>query len=71
MRAIAVVALADDGNGELADHVTPHDEDAGLIVLGGIDELAEDALRAVKIGGKEQTRQLPGTWETCSFETET
>ncbi len=59
MRAKAAIALADDRNGELADHVAAHDEDVRLVVLCGIDELAEDALRAVKIGGKEETRQLP------------
>src|SRR5690349_24451845 len=59
MRAIATIGPADDGNGELADHVAAHDEDVSLVMLCGIDELAEDALRAVKIRGKEEARQLP------------
>jgi hypothetical protein len=28
-------------------------------MLGDVDELAEDALRAVKIGGEEEARLLP------------
>ncbi len=38
------VALANDGNGKLADHVTAHDQDVGLIVFCGVYELAKDAL---------------------------
>ena len=53
MRPKAAIALADDGNGEFADHVAAHDQDVGLIVLCGVDKLAEDALGAVKIGSKE------------------
>ena len=60
VRAKAAVALADDRNGELADHVAAHDQDVGLIMLRGIHKLAENALGAVEIGGKEQTRQPLG-----------
>ena len=60
VRPKAAVALADDRNGQLADHVTAHDEDVGLIVFCGIHKLAKNALRAMKIGGKEQTRQPLG-----------
>ena len=59
MRTKAAIGLADDRNGEFADHVAAHDEDVRLVVLCGIDKLAEDALRAVKIRGEEETRKLP------------
>src|SRR5579871_5329857 len=51
--AIAI-ALADDGNGELADDVAAHDQDIDAVMLRRIDEFPEGALRAMKVGAEEQ-----------------
>src|SRR5262245_42810292 len=56
--SITVLPLAKDGDGELAANVAPHHENVGLIMLRRVEKLTKNALGAVEIGGKEETRQF-------------
>ena len=51
---VLAAAVVDDGDDRLAGHVAAEDEDVGLVVLAGVDELAPAGLRAVDVRGEEE-----------------
>ena len=54
VKRVLAAAVVHDGDDRLARHVAAQDEDVGLVVLAGVDELAPAGLGAVHVRGEEQ-----------------
>jgi len=55
MERVLAAAVVDDRDDRLAGHVAAQDENVGLVVLAGVDELAPAGLRAVHVRGEEES----------------
>src|SRR5450756_1821165 len=51
---VLATAVVDDRDDRLARHVAAKDEDVGVVVLAGVDELTPAGLRAVHVRGEEE-----------------